>query len=189
MRYGLRANLILLFLLSGCLTQNTQKEQNEQKINIISNHNWTIRSKISFSNSEEQGFATLKWTQRKDNHYIDLKFPLNKKISISGDNKTSKISYNDQNHIFETEHAAHKLVGLSLPFSNLKWWIKGIQVPNKQTSGLLVAENKSIREFSQDGWIIQLDDYKNINDQLLPMKISMREKKNWLILKILSWEF
>ena len=100
MKYGLRANLIFLLLLSGCLTQNTQKEQkNEQKINIFSNQNWTIRSKISFSNSEEQGFATLKWRQSKDNHYIDLKFPLNKKIFISGDNKI-KISYNDQNHIF-----------------------------------------------------------------------------------------
>ena len=189
MKYGLRANLILLFLLSGCLTQNTQKEQNEQKINIISNQNWTIRSKISFSNSEEQGFATLKWRQREDNHYIDLKFPLNKNIFISGDNKISKISYKDQNHIFETEHAANKFVGLSLPFSNLKWWIKGIQVPNKPTTGLLVAENKLTKEFSQDGWIIQLDDYKNINDQLLPMKISMRGQKNWLMLKILSWEF
>ena len=189
MKYGLRANLILLLLLSGCHTQNTQKEQNEQKINIISNQNWTIRSKISFSNSEEQGFATLKWRQRKDNHYIDLKFPLNKKILISGDNKISKISYNDQNHIFETEQAAHKLVGLSLSFSNLKWWIKGIQVPNKPTTGLLVTENKLTKEFSQDGWIIQLDDYKNINDQLLPMKISRRGKKNWLIIKILSWEF
>ena len=102
MRYSLRVNLIFLLLLSGCLTQNTQEEQNEQKINIISNQNWTISSKISFSNSEEQGFATLKWRQRKDNHYIDLKFPLNKKIFISGDNKISKISYNDQNHIFET---------------------------------------------------------------------------------------
>ena len=50
-------------------------------------------------------------------------------------------------------------------------------------------ENKLTKEFSQDGWIIQLDDYKNINDQLLPMKISMRGQKNWLILKILSWEF
>ena len=75
MKYGLRANLILLLLLTGCLTQNTQKEQNEQKINIISNQSWTIRSKISFSNSEEHGFATLEWRQRKDNHYIDLKFP------------------------------------------------------------------------------------------------------------------
>ena len=189
MRYGLRVNLIFLLLLSGCLTQNTQEEQNEQKINIFSNQNWTISSKISFSNSEEQGFATLKWRQRKDNHYIDLKFPLNKKIFISGDNKISEISYNDQNHIFETEHAAHKLVGLSLPFSNLKWWIKGMQVPNKPTTELLVDENKLTKEFSQDGWIIQLDDYKNINDQLLPMKIAMRGQKNWLILKILSWEF
>ena len=189
MRYGLRVNLIFLLLLSGCLTQNTQKAQNEQKINIFSNQNWTISSKISFSNSEEQGFATLEWRQRKDNHYIDLKFPLNKKIFISGDNKISKISYNDQNHIFETEHAAHKLIGLSLPFSNLQWWIKGISVPNKPTTGLLVDENKLTKEFSQDGWIIQLDDYKNINDQLLPMKIAMRGQKNWLILKILSWEF
>ena len=186
MRYGLRVNLIILVLLSGCLTQNTQKEQ---KINLISNQTWTISSKISFSNSEEKGFATLRWRQKKDKHYIDLKFPLNKKIFISGDNKISKISYNDQNHIFETENAAHKLVGLSLPFSNLKWWIKGIQVPNKPTTGLLVGENKLTKEFSQDGWIVQLDDYKNINDQLLPMKISIRGQKNWLILKILSWEF
>ena len=189
MRNGLRVSLIFLLLLSGCLTQNTQEEQNEQKINIFSNQNWTIRSKISFSNSEEQGFATLKWRQRKDNHYIDLKFPLNKKIFISGDNKISKISHNNQNQIFETEHAAQKLVGLSLPFSNLKWWIKGMQVPNKPTTELLVDENKLTKEFSQDGWIIQLDDYKNINDQLLPMKIAMRGQKNWLILKILSWEF
>ena len=78
MRNGLRVSLIFLLLLSGCLTQNTQEEQNEQKINIFSNQNWTIRSKISFSNSEEQGFATLEWKQRKDNHYIDLKFPLNR---------------------------------------------------------------------------------------------------------------
>ena len=113
MRYGLRVNLIFLLLLSGCLTQNTQKEQNEQKINIFFNQNWTISSKLSFSNSEGQGFATLKWRQRKDIHYIDLMFPLNKKIIISGDKKISKISYNDQNHIFETEHAAQKLVGLS----------------------------------------------------------------------------
>ena len=189
MRYGLRVNLILLFLLSGCLTQNTHKEQNELKIDLISNQNWTISSKISFSNSKEQGFATLRWRQREDKHYIDLKFPPNNKIFISGDNKISRISYNDQNHIFETENAANKLVGLSLPFSNLKWWIKGIQVPNKPTTGLLVDENKLNKEFSQDGWIIQLDDYKNINNQLLPMKIAMRGQKNWLILKILSWEF
>ena len=189
MRYDLRVNLIFLLLLSGCLTQNTQKAQNEQKINIFSNQNWTISSKISFSNSEEKGFATLKWRQRKDNHYIDLKFPLNKNIFISGNNKISKISYNGQNHILETEDAANELVGLSLPFSNLQWWIKGISVPNKPTTGLLVDENKLTKEFSQDGWIIQLDDYKNINDQLLPMKIAMRGQKNWLILKILSWEF
>ena len=66
---------------------------------------------------------------------------------------------------------------MSLPFSNLKWWIKGIQVPNKPTTGLLVDENKLTKEFSQDGWIIQLDDYKNINDQLLPMKIICVDKK------------
>ena len=30
MRNGLRVNLIFFLLLSGCLTQNTQKEQNEQ---------------------------------------------------------------------------------------------------------------------------------------------------------------
>ena len=61
-------------------------------------------------------------------------------------------------------------------FSNLKWWIKGISVPNKPTTGLL-TENKLTKEFSQDGWIIQLDDYKKINDQLLPMKIAMRRQK------------
>ena len=47
----------------------------------------------------------------------------------------------------------------------------------------LLQLNKLTKEFSQDGWIIQLDDYKNINDQLLPMKIAMRGQKNWLILK------
>ena len=189
MRYGLRVNLICLLLLSGCLAQNPQKEQKEQKVNLIAKQSWTISSKISFSNSEEQGFANLWWRQKKDEHNIELKFPLNKKIFISGDNKISKISYNDQNHIFETENVAHKLIGLSLPFSNLKWWIKGIQVPNKPTTGLLGGENKLTKEFSQDGWIIQLDEYKNINDQVLPMKISIRGEKVWLILKILSWEF
>ena len=189
MRYGLRVNLIFLLLLSGCLTQNIQKEQNEQKVNLISNQNWTVSSKISFSNSEKQGFANLKWQQGIDKHYIDLQFPLNKKIVISGDNKISRISHNGQNHIFETENAANKLVGLSLPFSNLKWWIKGLQTPNKPVTGLQLAENKLTKEFSQDGWVVELDDYQNINNQLLPMKISIRSQKNWLILKIISWEF
>ena len=99
MRYGLRVNLIFLLLLSGCLTQNTQEEQNEQKINIFSNQNWIIRSKISFSNSEEQGFATLKWRQRKDNHYIDLKFPLNKNIFISSIFHSSSSLCTDSNII------------------------------------------------------------------------------------------
>ena len=166
---------LLSMLLQGCSSLPMKSSQDEAIAPIpgkrlLSNY-WDLRSKVGFYSEQENGSASLRWSQQGEAFDITLFDPLGRQLGhISSDgalyvfqSKDSQIEGNS------SEDIMLQLTGKPLPVSQLKYWIKGMKAPFLPTEPLSASPHHI--EFIQANWHVNISGFQLLNEFRVPKKV------------------
>lgn len=177
----------LVLLQSACTTSSyIQKagdvsgwKQNRAALEAIKQ--WNIQGKISIRSGEDLYTADLYWQQQQHNLNMRLVAPFSQGVTqFSGSDEKGYQVLTEQGELIDvdspeivTEHA----FGVSLPFHELKSWIKGL--PDKEAFVWKAKFNQQnrLQEFQQSGWQIKIPGYKKAGSRWLPAKLFLSRIK------------
>lgn len=172
----------LIFLLTACTQQAViiSAPPDAQRWQLHVQHateisHWQLRGRAAIHNSHDGGQLDIFWEQRSEQDFdIRLVAPFGSGTSqVSGNAQGVSLILPDG----ETAQAANadelmrQMPQWSFPVSGLMYWIRGI--PSPHNAAHLRAWNVQglLHEFEQDGWTIELRDYREVQSHMLPGKI------------------
>lgn len=136
-------------------------------------HRWHLEGKIAVQTARDSGSATINWTQNNEQYVVSLYGPLGTNgIKLIGKpGKILLITAKGQRFSARTpEGLLAKQWGFNLPVSNLKYWIRGLEVPNEPANKQLDRYGR-LKQLDQNGWHVQYLSYNNNYPFDLPNKI------------------
>jgi len=151
--------------------------------------NWQISGKIAVNTSQDSGSASVDWSQHAQDFKISLYGPLGANgMTLNGN--ASKVTMETSNGQKISASSAEQLIaqqwGWKLPVSYLKYWIRGLPVPNlPQTSRF--DEAHRLATLNQQGFTIVYNGYTTAGKLELPQRMSITSPSFKSKLVIYKW--
>ena len=161
---------------------------------------WQLNGKLAMQNGHDGGQAEVFWQQRDEQTYdIKLVAPFGAGTTIvTGTPGQVMLATSSGERVTadNIEQLLAQIPDWKLPVTGLRFWVLGIASPLSTPTYLRWHEQGGVAVMEQDGWRIELENYAQSGDYLLPRKLFMRrvEKKNpqdevELKLVIRQWTF
>lgn len=166
-------------------------EQNKIKPQLLKLDSWKIRGVLGIIYNNKAESANYIYTQDGDNYNIRLYGPLGiGSVEIKGDS-TKVTLENSKGQKIQAKDAKSLMLeqlGWYVPVDGLKYWIKGVAIPNTKYKSKL-NQNNLVETLQQNNWNISYKNYQFVGSKYpLPSRIIM-DRDN-LIIKIVikSWQ-
>lgn len=150
---------------------------------------WQVNGKIALQTAQNSGSATVDWAQNQRSYNISMYGPLGANgLKLSGRPGYAMLETSDGKRY--TANSAEQLLakrwGWNLPVSNLRYWIRGLPVPN------IPAQSQSdnlgrLTTLSQEGWHIQYLSYVNTGTVDLPNKLFITSSSLRVKIFVYQW--
>ncbi len=136
---------------------------------------WEIRGKISIRSAADLYTADLFWQQKGDNLKLRLVAPFSQGVTeFKGSDEKGYQVLTGQGELIDvdspesvTEHA----FGVTLPFSELKSWVKGVPDRESPVWQARFNDDNRLENFQQSGWQVKILKYKKVGNKMLPSKL------------------
>jgi len=172
---------LTLLLLAGCSgTSYIKKAKNiaswKQTISQLQAlQQWQLSGKISIRSADDIYTADLFWQQKAGDLTLRLIAPFSQGATqFSGNEEKGYQVLTDQGELYAVdspESATENAFGVSLPFSELRSWIKGLPVPDLPVWRARFNDDNRLQSFEQSGWQVKILNYTKVADQVLPAKL------------------
>lgn len=173
--------LLLIGLLSSCasITQPpapaTTIPWEKRQYALMQFNTWKLSGKIGIITAQNSGSASINWLENNDYYTIDLAGPLGAgALSLTGTpNSVTLKTGNGQTMSAPTpEQLLAQAWGWQLPISHLKYWVRGLPVPNIPSHKIFDAAGH-LSLFTQQGWQVSYNDYRSVAALDLPTRITI----------------
>ncbi len=145
---------------------------------------WHFEGRMAITSAEDSWSANVEWRHDPEHDTINLSGPLGQGtllIKLDG----SHVSIDDGDGNVEQSDDADSFVmqklGVFVPVRALVYWVIGLPDPDRSVSELK-------RGFEQDGWRIDYKEWQSINNQQLPRKLDIQNKRVKLKLVFDQWK-
>lgn len=195
--------ICLLLILVGCAPSPKQPEsttalpskdvsaawqQHQKKIEALPK--WYSKGRLAVTHGQKGGNASFIWQQNDELYQIKLHGPFGSgALMINGaPNQVYAQDANGKKHQAKTpEELMQQIVGWYVPISGLRYWIRGIPIPNVKVASHQLNSNGYLKQLNQDGWSIQYGEY--VFDKIaLPKTIQLHNPKLKIKLIITAWD-
>ncbi len=171
----------LLASVSGCTTMTPPAAKQStvtwdaRKTLLARLQSWQINGKIAVATAKDSGTASVDWSQRADNFTISLYGPLGANgIKLNGG--PGHVTLHTSDGKTATAATAEQLLaqqwGWQLPLSSLKYWVRGLPVPNIPQQSTFDAAHR-LASLNQQGFTIQYQGYTTSHGMDLPQHMSI----------------
>lgn len=192
----IRANVVLLccILLVACAVRPPVAPSDRdlwlaRKVVLTELQAWSVTGRIGVTTEREGWHASLFWTQQGQDYLIDLIGPLGQgRIRIQGDASGVTVQTADGRVLSaeDPELLLKETVGVAVPVTGLKHWIRGLPAPIRHT-GLSSDDQGRLTHLEQGGWVIDYTDYRQVENLDLPTRIRARQGDIQVRLAIGEW--
>jgi outer membrane lipoprotein LolB len=197
-QYRLKNFLIIgvMLIFSACVIQppvsDLEKEQDwDARKSLLNNLNfWRLAGRISIRFQDDAWSASLYWQQEQDSYNIKIVAPLSQgTIELIGDmGSVSLRTHDDQVYTNDdVDLLLQKILGLSIPVSSLKYWIKGIPDPDIITEDFTLEDRGKLSELIQSGWHVKYQAYTRSGGIEFPSKLEITHDGLLLKISINNW--
>jgi outer membrane lipoprotein LolB len=183
--------------LSSCATApSSTKPQNnseswDNRVQTLSGiQDWDLNALIAIRARADGDSASLHWQQKKQNYTLNLFGPLgtNAVTLIGGPGKVTLQNSKGQTFSADTpELLVAQQTGWQLPVSYLRYWIRGLPVPNVPSEKRFDNYNH-LSELTQNGWKVQFLRYTSTEHIDLPSKIFINSPDLSVKIIISHWQ-
>ncbi|MED7789112.1 lipoprotein insertase outer membrane protein LolB [Francisella sp. 19X1-34] len=166
-------------------------EQDKVKDQLLKLNNWQIRGVLGIIYNDKAESANYIYTQDGDKFSIKLYGPLGiGSVKITGDPNQVTLE-NSQGQKIQAKDAKSLMLeqlGWYVPVDGLKYWVKGIAIPNIKYKSKL-NQNNLTETLQQNNWDISYKNYQLVSSKY-PLPSRIRMDRDNLIIKIVikSWQ-
>src|SRR3990167_6495829 len=173
----------ILTALTGCATVNPPAAQpsavvqswETRKTALSHLQNWQINGKIAVTTAQDSGSANVDWSQHAENFTMSLYGPLGaNNVTLNGG--PGGVTMHASNGKKVSAQSAEQLLaqewGWKLPVSHLKYWVRGLPVPNLPENSRFDSAHRLLT-LNQQGFTIQYSDYMTAGNMELPRRLTI----------------
>lgn len=151
---------------------------------------WNLNGKIGVQTAKDSGSASVQWTQSPGNYTLSFMGPLGSGgMTLKG--RPGSVSLTTADGKTFTADSAESLLaeqwGYKLPVSYLKYWVRGMPVPNIASKTSFDQYNR-LNSMQQQGWNIQYEGYTRTSLGDLPNKMNITSPSMRVKVIISSWQ-
>jgi len=171
----------LALLLTACASSSYIQNANniaawqQQSAQLQAIQQWQLSGKISIRSGQDVYIADLFWQQQSAELKLRLVAPFSQAVTqFSGNTENGYQVLTEQGetyHVDSPESATENAFGVSLPFSELKSWIKGLPDSHSSVWQARFNDDNRLQSFEQNGWQVSILKYKQVGAQALPAKL------------------
>jgi outer membrane lipoprotein LolB len=159
------ACVLVLVMLASCRTVPTRTVTGPgadapwpaQRAALANLDGYSLDGRVAVA-ANGQGFsASLRYTQALGRSQFSLEGPLGiggLRVQAEGDDLEIETSRGDKLDGPEARAELERRLGFALPIEQLRWWLLGIPAPGE--SSVNAADDGEIRDFTQDGWRVDI---------------------------------
>lgn len=187
--------LLLIGLLSSCANikrteaPTTTIPWEQRQLALMRFNHWDLNGKIGIITAQNSGSASIRWQEDKNHYTINLSGPLGAgAVTVMGEpGQVSLQASNGQTLSAATpEQLLAQTWGWQLPVSYLKYWVRGLPVPDL-TAQKEFDQAGRLSSLSQQGWQISYLDYQTVGLVDLPRRINIHASNINIKLVIHQW--
>jgi len=151
---------------------------------------WDVSGRIALQTTDDAWSASIKWQQSRDSYDIQLFGPLGgKALSIQGrENYINLIT--DKGETFTASSAVdliYRQTGWQIPVDGLRYWARALPMPEVPAEKIYDQAGR-LSELRQSNWTIYYQDYRPIDNLLMPRKIRLESEHFTVKLILKDWQ-
>ena len=183
----------VLILISSCSTVQIAKNQDQishtSSNNLNKSSGFQLFGKLGFKSSSKAGSATINWLQQLNMYTITISGPLGSNRAIlKGNELHAEMQIQGQNIYGSPQDLSSELLGASLPFGLMRFWVMGMPAPNYSfTKNTFYKNSESYSSFFQLDWQLDFYQYKFFDTMYLPTRIQGSKQDHSFTLIIKDW--
>lgn len=180
----------LLVFLVGCSSSVKREEASTPnavpKVETALTDRWSAKGRLAVNHGKKGANASFVWQQFQDRYQIRMHGPFGAgSVLITGTPREvfAQEANGKKHQATSPEQLMQRLVGWHLPLSGLRYWIRGISIPNVPITEKRFNKQGFLVHIVQDGWTIRYTEYKDT----LPKKIELHHPKLKIKLIVTAW--
>jgi outer membrane lipoprotein LolB len=189
--------LIFMSVLSGCVIppQSTVNlNSSTHQLSLEKQKNWSMKGKLGFKSPEKKQSANVRWQQKQQRYQLNMTSIIGTSLlNMRGDENGVTLITDDKTYQdSDPSHLIWRVTGWQIPVERLRFWIKGQHQKNDQ---VLTSEQGWVNQLKPlcnncQNWIINYDNYKQVDNIWLPHKVILHNSLNnsQLLIRINKWD-
>lgn len=168
--------------------KNLAWESRTQTLSAI--QNWNVKGAVAIRTPQNAISASIQWQQHQENYHISLFGPLGShSYELTGQpGAVTLAAANGQTfHAASAEELLAQQAGWRLPLANLRYWIRGLPVPNMPAEKQFDTYHHLVM-LQQAGWAIQYLGFTSVNNIDVPNKIFLNNAQLNVKIVIYEWQ-
>ena len=152
---------------------------------------WQIKGRVGVRSAEESWQATLVWNHEEAVDHLYLSGPFGQgALNIKVSDHFIRVASSD-GRVEESTQPVETLeatIGVTVPIQALRYWVLGLAFPEQPSDSKYDRQgNRSILD--QLDWKVQYQGYQDVQNWLVPKKISLEHQSTRVKLVIDEWSF
>lgn len=166
-----------------------QWQKNEQQLGKV--QHWQAEGRLAVTQGKKGGNASFIWQQQGEFYQIKLFGPFGAKSAyiIGGPHHVELREANGKTSTAKSPEALlHKVAGWHVPLSGLRYWMRGIPLPNAKINSKQFNDQGLLASLQQQGWRIDYQDYNAASGMPLPSKLVLHNDQVKVKMIINNWK-
>ncbi|MEM9172671.1 MAG: lipoprotein insertase outer membrane protein LolB [Pseudomonadota bacterium] len=151
---------------------------------------WSLRGRVNIRTADDNSSGSLVWEQDAERFRALIDGPLGiGGLRIVGDPAAVTISGGriETTTVADPARELLRQTGVAVPVNGLRYWLLGIPIPGIDAAVSLTAQNVA-QQIDQQGWSIQITEYRRWNLNLLPRKLIATSGDTRLMVVVGDWD-
>ena len=151
---------------------------------------WQLTGRFSLTREEQGWHAGLFWQEQGDQYQLKISGPMGQgAFRLRGDADGVLLEQSDGQTLAaqDAEALLYQATGWHLPVSGLRYWIRGLPVPELRAQASRDAQGRLTR-LEQSGWIIFYNRYVLVDGVYWPVKLRLVREDISVRLVIDQWQ-
>lgn len=138
---------------------------------------WTLVARIAVSSGKDGGSGRLDWQSGPESDSLQFHGTLGRgawRLHADADGAVLELANGDVFQAADVSALIRDYSDWPIPVESLRWWVRGLAVPDVEGSKLL-DENGRMATLSQQQWRIEYKRYEDFDGIVLPVRLEARQ--------------
>lgn len=151
---------------------------------------WDLQGRVAIETAQDNWTASVTWKNEAEHYQMRFMAPLSQgTFELEG--APGHVQLRTPEKMLEAADPRQLMqdnLGWSLPVYGLRYWVRGLPVPNHDTQQLHIDEAGRLADLRQDGWRISVLRYQKVGVLELPEKVYLQNEPLKVRLVIGEWQ-